>query len=121
MRDAKERDIEKAILHWLTMLPNVFAWKVHTSGIFDPTKKIFRPLQGFSIRGVSDIMGVISPQGKIFAIEVKTPAGLKIHNRQKEQRAIEQRAFIEAIRTYGGVSGIAVSIEDAQEILKGHI
>ena len=116
----KEKLVETAILNWLNMLPNVFCFKNHTTGIWDSKKKIFRPLQGFSIKGVSDIIGVIAPTGTMIAIEVKSPEGLKVYNRQSTRHVQEQKAFLDTVKHYGGIAGVASSIEDAMEILKRH-
>lgn len=113
-----EKDIERAILQWLNMMPNIFAWKNHTTGIYDTKKQTFRPLQNFAFRGISDIIGVISPTGRLIAIEVKTPETYKIYLKQNTRRATEQKAFLETVKKYGGVAGIATCIEDAQEIIK---
>jgi len=114
------------------MLPNVFVWKNHTTGIFDKNKGFFRPLQGYSIKGTSDILGVVAPEGRLIAIEVKSDSGLKTFlrlthdgyrpagkNLKAWEHAQEQLAFLKAIQKCGGLAGVASSVEDAQKILSG--
>ena len=120
-----EPEIEKSILSYLNMLPNVFAWKCKTMGTYDRKINKYRTLSGFSIRGVSDILGVISPLGIIIAIEVKTPKGLDRHYKalqknsftKETQHAMEQHEFILQINKSGGCAGFATSIDDVQNII----
>ena len=57
--------------------------------------------------GSSDIIG-ITPSGKFLAIEVKTPKG---------RATKEQLRFIEAVKSAGGIGGIARSVEDALKLI----
>jgi len=129
-----EKLIERAILSYLNILPNVFAWKCNTMGVFDRSINKYRTLKGFSIRGVSDILGVISPQGIMLAIECKTEKGLIEHykylnfngtmTQTTSKRMIHsqlQHDFILNINKAGGVAGFATSIDDVKELLGDHI
>lgn len=148
---AKEKDIEKSILDWLTMFPHVQARKAHTTGTYDPGKETFRPLQGHSLRGVSDIAIIFRKEfykfndlktlgfekiivGVAGAIEVKTEHGYQEHLRYIEPgyqptsgtikawyRARDQQAYVDMVNNFGGVAGFATSIEDAQKICKGYV
>lgn len=141
----REKEIENAILNWLSMHPNIFCWKVHTTGVYDPTKKVFRPLQGFATRFISDIMGIVKVEdwsnllkpmtiGVSFAIEVKTPdtikdfiryidpeyitAGKSAATMKLVEHARGQKEFLDQVARFGGVSGVASSVLEAQEIMK---
>jgi len=143
-----ERDIEKSILDFLTMFTHVQARKAHTTGLYDPTKAVFRPLQGHSLRGVSDIAIIIRHEVKIWinggaifkyfgiagAIEVKTKQGMRDHLRLIEPgfqptshshkawfRARDQQAYVDMVNHFGGVAGFATCIEDTQKILEGYL
>jgi len=129
---ASEKEIENSILDHLSMHPDIFAWKNHTTGIFDPKKKTFRPLQGHSLRGQSDIIGIKKP-GTIIAIEVKTPKTMAVWQKlnlrgfqptSSQHKAFtharEQKAFLDRIRALGGIYGVAASIEDAILILNNN-
>lgn len=59
--------------------------------------------------GSSDLIG-ITPDGRFLAVEVKTATG---------RVSKEQQTFIDAVRRSGGIAGIARSIEDALELVRG--
>ncbi len=102
-----EKEIENQILHFLSLQKDVYAFKIQKTGIFDPTKKIFRrPNNKFHIKGISDIIGIA--YGKMIAIEVKSKKG---------RPSPEQTAFIERIQSYGGIAFIARSVEDVVSVL----
>lgn len=60
-------------------------------------------------KGYSDLCGVRKSDGRAVYIEVKTPTG-KVRP--------EQENFIEQMRKYHALAGIARSVEDALEIVK---
>ena len=107
-----EKQIETSILHYLNMLPQVFAWKANVTGIYDPQKNVYRSLKGFAIKGVSDILGLIHPSGRMIALEVKTPA-------RRSKLTLDQKYFLDHIKQYGGVAGVVTSLHDAEELMKG--
>ena len=59
--------------------------------------------------GSADIIG-ISPTGKFLAVEIKTSKGCATK---------EQLRFIEAVNNAGGIAGIARSVSDALELIRG--
>lgn len=103
----KEKQIENQILMYL-YIKRIFAWKNQSTGIYDPKKKIFRkPMNRFHINGVADILGIL-PDGKLLAIEVKTPT-----NKPTEC----QKAFLEKAKELGAIAFVARSILDVDENL----
>lgn len=58
--------------------------------------------------GGSDILG-IAPDGRFLAVEVKTPTG---------RVSKPQIAFIEGVKSAGGIAGIARSVNDALDLIK---
>lgn len=69
-----EKQIESQILRWLNAQPGIFAFKINTVGIYDPTKKIYRKnWNPYLLKGTHDILGVYA--GKFFSIEVKSSTG----------------------------------------------
>ena len=60
-------------------------------------------------KGLSDLVGY-TPEGKFFALEIKTPAG---------RASDEQYAFIENCYRSGAIAGFARSVEDALKIVSG--
>lgn len=99
----KEKDIENQILTWLNM-NGVFCWKAQTVGIFDPTKRVYRKAHNkFHLNGISDILGCY--QGKLLAIEVKTPA-------TKNRLSEAQKLFLSNVEKNGGIAFHAWSFDD---------
>ena len=119
-RKILEKDIEKQILNWANMYPNVFCWKANTTGIYDPSENVWRSLKGFAIKGISDILGIISPRGQAFAMECKTPERKALLLRRTGIPCTpEQLYFIERIKAYGGIAGVVTSLEVARILFSG--
>lgn len=105
-KETKEKPIENDIFKYLFRL-KIFAWKVQTVGIWDPIKKIYRKSNNpFHLKGVSDILGLLAPGGKMLAIEVK---------RHGAYPTPEQRTFLEKINADGGLGFVARSVNDVEE------
>lgn len=103
-----EKQIENSILCYLEHLPECFAWKNQSVGVFDPVKKIHRKsFNRYHINGVSDILGVY--KGRFLAIEVKRPSNKK--------RSPDQDNFIRLIKSQGGLAFYATSVEDVKREL----
>ena len=103
-----EKQIENAILSFLASIQGCKAWKNQTTGIFDPTKKVYRSLKGrYSGKGSADILACLG--GWFIAIEVKKPTGSVV--------SIHQYKFLEEIRNAGGVAFIARSVDDVKRTL----
>jgi len=108
-RNKLEKEIEKEILHYLNLIPGVFAWKNDTQGLIGPGGRL-RARTGFHINGGSDILGCMEPTGQLIALEVKRPGG-------KVTQA--QDAFIAKIRALGGIAGVVYSVHDVERLIKG--
>lgn len=103
-----EKFIERRILVWLNRQPDTFAWKVNTTGIFDPRSGQMRKSHSeFVINGVSDILGIM--RGRMIAFEVKNASG---------RPRPEQLVFIARIQKLGGVAAIVRSVEDVRQALE---
>ena len=61
--------------------------------------------------GCSDLICIAPPHGRFLAIEVKRPGY------SPSDVTPDQRAFLVAVRHFGGVSGIATCVEDALALL----
>ena len=89
-----EKEIEYLILDWLNSIVGCFAFKINTTGIYDPTKRTFRKNMNPHVhRGTCDIIGEY--KGRFFAIEVK--AGYQKPNDN-------QHLFMRRIRANGGIA-----------------
>lgn len=106
MKPQSEKAIETQILNVLK-LKGLFFWKNQTTGIFDPTRKVFRKTKNpHAINGVSDILGCI--QGRFVAIEVKSKTG-KMSESQKQ--------FQSKINHEGGLAFTVNNLDSCLEIL----
>ena len=101
-----EKQIETLILIQLNQIPKTYAWKNHTTGIYDPVRKTFRKLSGFSIKGVSDIIGI--HKGRMICIEVKS---------EKGRLRPEQKDFLDRMTELGAICGVARSWHDVRLLL----
>ena len=99
----KESNIQKAILEYLA-LKKIYAWKNHSTGIFNAKGGGFIPT---GKPGVSDILGIM-PDGKFLAIEVKKKGG-KVSD--------YQIAFIKDIILNNGIAFVAYSVDDVIKTL----
>lgn len=103
-----EKVIQAHILSFLQFI-GVYAWRNQSTGVYDPTRKVFRrPMSKHAIKGVSDILGIL-PDGRFLAIEVKSATGYASN---------EQKSFLEAIKANGGVSMIARSMPEVEQALR---
>lgn len=102
-----EKDIESQILKWSNFQVDLFAIKINTVGIYDASKGVYRTNRNpFVINGTSDILGILRTDfGGIFiAVEVKTPKTIGAYEKQKDQRSINQKRFLDRVRDKGGFS-----------------
>jgi len=101
-----ERDVEREILDYLEANVVGLFWKNYSSGVYDPQKKIFRPMT--SVKGVPDILGIVA--GMFIGIEVKTP-----HNKVRPPHQVE---FRDKVVEQGGICFFADSVDAVKEELK---
>ena len=91
---SKASELTNEILNYLYQ-NRVFAWRQSSTGIYDPRKGHFRTSPK---KGVSDILAVLPPDGKLLAIEVKIG---------KDKMSEEQVGFHKNIILMGGEIFIA--------------
>jgi len=80
-----------------------FSWRAESSGIFD------RKMGGYRTapkKGVSDILAILPPSGRIAAIEVKIG---------KDKLSQEQEGFLKNIVYHGGFAFVAKDIESFEK------
>jgi hypothetical protein len=63
-------------------------------------------------RGTSDLICIVPPRGRFLGVEVKRPG-----YSPSDVRA-EQRAWIDAVRKFGGVAGIATDVASALALVR---
>jgi len=110
MSGVSEKEIENAMLRYLNMMPDCWAYKINNVGIYDPKKKTYRAVKNkFVLKGTPDILGIY--KGKPLAIEVKGPRG-KVSK--------EQQDFLNKHKSMGGIGGVARNLNELREILNEH-
>lgn len=62
-------------------------------------------------KGIADIIGMRKRDGKFIAIEVKTPE-------RRGNVTFYQKQFLEQVKEFGGIAGVAASVKDALKIVK---
>jgi VRR-NUC domain-containing protein len=105
MKPATESALVTACLQLLA-LRGVFAWR-NNQGVIPSPDGRYRRFRG--LRGVSDIIGVLA-DGRFLALEVKLPGG---------RLTPEQKAFIDAIQSRGGVAGVVRSMDELARVIDG--
>ena len=100
----KETEIQKACLEWLQW-QGYLAWRNNTAGIYDQKKGVYR---FHGMKGVSDILCCLPPDGKLLAVEVKAPRG-KPTEYQKE--------FLDKVNDAGGIGIVVTSVDDLEKAL----
>ena len=96
-RNHPEKDLQNTILQYL-QIRHIFAWRQNSGAA-----KFDNHFVRFGIPGISDILGLIPPDGKFLAVEVKAPMG-KLTPYQKD--------FLDRIKASGGCAIIARSLDD---------
>ncbi len=97
MARSQTNKLTQDALNFLLRLPNCFAWRANTTGVFDAKLGIYRPSPK---KGVSDIIGLY--RGQFFGIEIKTG---------KDRLREEQKQFIDSVQRSGGVVILAKDFE----------
>jgi len=116
IQQSTERNLQHAILEFLAYR-KIYAWRSNT-GAFPAaytskaTGLTTRRFIRFGKPGISDILGIL-PDGKLLAIEVKSPSGGRLRP--------EQVDFLDAITKNHGVAGMAKSIEDVETLLTEYV
>jgi len=101
----KEKEIENSILQYLSLIKIGYFWKNNSTGVYDPTRKIFRKTKNpYLINGVADIIGVV--MGRIVMFEVKSKSG---------KQPPSQIEFEKNITENGGLYSVVRSIDDVRD------
>lgn len=90
----------------IALSPYATVFRANVGKVFTPDGRFFDT--GLP-KGFSDLFGFRHSDGRIFFIEVKTPAG---------RVSSEQKNFIEQMRRSGAIAGVARSAEDALKIIQ---
>ncbi len=103
-RRTPESELVSVCLRWLRM-SRIFAWRNNTGVLLDRTG---RPVL-FGLKGSSDILGVLPPNGRMFGVECKV-------NRPV---TVEQQAFLDEINHAGGLAVVVRSLNELIAEIEG--
>lgn len=106
-----ESEIKKAILQYLNMQLQTFAFPVSTLGIPDAKSRTgFRKNPSKGVADIIGVKGIGQPEGgRFFALEVKRPG---------QKPTEEQYEFLRNVAIAGGYAGVVHSVEDVIEAFK---
>jgi hypothetical protein len=97
-------ELVNAILLEFGARPGLRLWKVNVGAARTSTGALVR----YNMPGMSDIMGILAPSGRMVSIEVKTGAATRRKNQRKWGAMIEK---------HGGLDIIARSLDDVRRVL----
>ena len=95
----KESIIQKQIMAEFGALPWLRIWRNNTGALTDQRGQLIT----YGLKGSADILGLISPEGRFVAIEVKNERG---------KQSVSQAAFERMIKSMGGIYILARSVDD---------
>ena len=98
--EVKETEIQNAICEYLAVKRHFF-WRSNNTGVYDPTRKIFRAMPKYAKHGVPDI--IVIRDGFFIGLEVKTPKG---------RLSEHQKTFHKECKEVGGEIYTVRSIDD---------
>ena len=102
MQKELEKDIQNAICEYLAIKKHYF-WRSNNIPVFDPTRKLFRRMPAYSIKGVSDL--ILLKNGVAYFLEVKRP---------KTYQSPEQKEFEKNVKSNGCVYKVVRSVDDVR-------
>lgn len=101
----KEREVLHDIREALGLEHDLVMWRNNTGMLRDERGTPVR--YGLAI-GSSDLVGILGPSGRWFALEVKTETG---------RLTVEQIRWIELVRRMGGFAACVRSVDEARAAL----
>jgi hypothetical protein len=107
MRAEREIDIIRVCLSWLR-LHGVYCWRQNQGAVTAVWHGEPRFFRFASVPGISDIIGLLPPTGRLLAVEVKRPG---------ERPRAEQQVFLDVIRANGGLAMCVHSLAELQAAL----
>lgn len=84
-----ESDIQRTICDYLDRKKHFF-WRANNTPIYDPTRKQFRAMPKYAIRGLPDIT-IITDGGFAVFLEVKKPKGTQSEHQKEFQRRCKEK------------------------------
>lgn len=102
-----ESEILRVCLEYLR-LRGVFCWRQNQGAVTAEYQGRKRFLRFAGADGIADILGVLSPSGRLLAVEVKRPG---------RQPTAQQQGFLDAVRRQGGLAVCVHSLAELEAAL----
>ena len=93
----KETDIQATICEYLQLKMNqnkLLFWRANTTSVYDPTRKVFRSMPKYALKGVADI--IVIKDGFAIFLEIKKKGTYQ----SKEQKEFERLAKLNGSEYY---------------------
>ncbi len=103
MNGPREADVLKACLDYLR-LRRIPAWRQNQGAVAGEHKGKRRFLRFAAVDGISDILGLLPPSGRLLAVECKRPGG---------KLSAHQQVFLKMIEAAGG---LALCVDDVRQL-----
>jgi len=103
-----EKQIQRQVLEILNY-NGCFMFRMN-SGMIPVGKGKSKRMIKLGSKGTADLLGIRRRDGKFIAVEIKTP-------KRRSCVTFHQKQFLEQIKEYGGIAGVATSPEEALEIV----
>lgn len=103
MKKQSETDLVRTGLLRYLKLRGIPCWRQNQGGVKFPGKNKDYFVKFTSVKGISDILGLLPPHGRFLAIEAKVG---------KNKPTEDQLAFLDMVRRNGGVAIVAYSVDD---------
>lgn len=100
----KETDIQRAICTYLALKGHFF-WRSNNITVYDPTRKTFRAMPKYSMKGIPDI--IVIKEGCFIGLEVKTKTGTLSEG---------QQTFMALCMKHNAEYYVVKNIEDVQKV-----
>lgn len=101
----REQDIQTCIRNALGKCDDLALWRNNVGELLDSRGRAVT--FGLAI-GSADLIGILAPTGRFFALEVKVPG---------RKAKPHQETWLSLVRSLGGFAAVVTSVEEAQAAL----
>lgn len=102
----KESELVRDLLGFLGLYPQILAWRQNQGALRANYKGKDRLTRFSGAKGISDIIGLVGPNGRFLAVEAKLPG-----NKPTD----DQSAFLARVEEAGGIACLAYDVSDLQK------
>jgi len=99
-----EREIQLAVCQYLDIKKHFF-WRNNNTPVYDPTRKVFRAMPKYAMKGVADI--IVIWKGIAYFLEIKRP---------KEKQSEDQVEFQRRVNKAGAYYFVINDVSELQKL-----